>query len=164
MVTGPDVAARRVTDVAREVVAIVAPAEAAYFDNLSAQFFGNPARALHPAPPRDEPTASGVPGAAELITSIVVAAVSGALSDEIKVMITAAARRGRSLTRWRARRKLRARRDEVLNGEVRSGPGEARDWVIRMQVEIGIDAEKAERVSAALFIVLSGGERDEQHD
>jgi hypothetical protein len=33
-----------------------------------------------------------------------------------------------------------------------------------MQVEIGIDAEKAERVSAALFIVLSGGERDEQHD
>jgi hypothetical protein len=165
MVTGPDVAVRRVKDVARDVVAIAAPGETAYFDDLSAQFFDNPAQALHPAAPRDEPTGSGAQGAAELITSVVVAAVSGTLSDEIKTLITAAGRRGRSLLRWRARRMLRARRDDVLNGELRAGPGQVRDSVMRMKLElvVEIDAEQTERIVAAVFNVMSRSKPDERN-
>jgi len=133
----------------------------AYFDSLTAQFFDSPARALHGAVPRDEPTSSGIPGAAEMITEVVVAAVSGALSDEIKAMIAAASRRGRSLLRWRATRRLRARREEVLNGRLPSvGPDEARrveGRCVRLAIETGINKELADRVGMALFIVLSAG-------
>ena len=121
MVTGPGHAGerepsaengrgRRVEDLARAAVGMVAPDEVTYFGDLSAQFFGSPARVLRSVPARGEATASGVPGGPEMITPVVVAAVSGALSDEIRELITAAARRG-----WRAARKLRARSGDARN-------------------------------------------------
>jgi hypothetical protein len=171
MVTGPPDAGpaqgpsagrdRRVKDVALAVVAKAAPAEVPYFDDLSARLFDSPARVLHPSRPRDEPTGSGIPGATELVTSIVVAAVSGTLSDEIKDLIAVAARRGRGLLRWRARRKLRARRKAVLNAELpRVSAAESRQAqgrFVRLAVEAGMGAEQADRLSVLVYVELSEG-------
>jgi hypothetical protein len=169
VVTGPDVAeperghGRRVKDVARAVVESVAPEEARYFDDLSAQFFDRPDRMLNPAAPRGEPTSyGGLAAAAEVITGIVIAGVSNALSDEIKDLINASGRRGRSLLQRRAARKLRARRDDVLNAEPdKAKAQQAADEAKRLALRIGIDVQQAEQIGVRVFIVLSEDGADE---
>lgn len=156
---------RTVAEIARAVVARAAPDEAPFFDELSGQFFASPARMLHPPRPRDEPTSSTIQGAAELITSIVVAGVSGVLSDEIKQMITAAARRSRGFLRWRAARKLRACQDAVRNGRLAAaGTPEARrqgeaaqDATVRLAVEVGMDQAAAQQLGMTVFVMVSSG-------
>jgi hypothetical protein len=147
---------QRVDDIARAVVAMVAPDEAAYFEDLSAQFFARPARALQPGQPHDQANGSYLPGVLELVTSIVVAGVSGALSDEIKSLITAATRPGPSLARWRARRKLRAAGPAVLGTRVPPDQEpEAKVAVMKFAVEGELPAEVVTRLGLALAAVLS---------
>jgi hypothetical protein len=147
-----------VRDLVRSVVESVAPAEAEYFDDLSAEFFDRPDRMLNPRRERDEPTSAGdLAGVVALVTGVVLAAVSSTLSDEIKDLIAAAGRGGRSvLRRRRAARRLRARRDDVLNAEAPANKAlQAAEQTGRLAIVIGIDVQRAEQIGVAVFIELS---------
>jgi hypothetical protein len=146
---------QRVEDVARAVIAMVAPDELAYFDGLSAQFFASPARAVYPARPHDKLGGSNLPGVMELVTSIVVGGLSGALSDEIKAVIAVAIRPGPSLARWRARRKLRAAGPEMLRQRVRPDQAaRAVDEVKTFAIKVELPAELVRQLAVALAAVL----------
>jgi hypothetical protein len=158
-VTGPERGEkRRVRDLVRAVVENVAPEETRYFDDLSAEFFDRPDRMLNPRRERDEPTSAGdLAEVAALVTGVVLAAVSSTLSDEIKDLIAAAGRCGHSvLRRRRAARRLRARRDDVLNAEPPASKArQAAEHTGRLAIVIGIDVERAEEIGVAVFIELS---------
>jgi hypothetical protein len=149
---------QQVEDVARAVIAMVAPDELAYFDGLSAQFFASPARALYPARPHDKLGGSNLPGVMELVTSIVVGGLSGALSDEIKAVIAVAIRPGPSLARWRARRRLRAAGPEMLRQRVRPDQAaQAVDEVKTFAIKVELPAELVRQLAVALAAVLPAG-------
>jgi len=100
---------RRVEDLARAVVAAVAPEEIAFFDDLCAAFFDDPVEALQPPDHTEEPLAGGLSETVNLVTPLVLAALSGVVSDTIKDATGEAIRAGRRrVSRWRRKRRHQA--------------------------------------------------------
>jgi len=105
--------ARTVGDTARVVISLVAPEEVPFFDELSAAYFRDRGRALGKV--RREPTKFPIPGPAELVTAVVIGALTDALASGVTAGATRGARSGwRRLGNWRAARKRQASGPEVL--------------------------------------------------
>jgi hypothetical protein len=150
---------RLVAEVVQAVVAMVAPEEAASFDELCTAFFNDPGRALHPGGRPAGPLDYGIPEAHGLITPIVIATVSGLVSQAVREGISRASRRG--LRSWRAR-KHRIDGPAVLRQPLPPVPAEtaARAAQVgkRLALDAHIDVAKADEISIAVRVVLTGGE------
>jgi hypothetical protein len=105
--------ARTVGDTAQAVISLIAPEELPFFDELSAAYFRDPERALGQA--RREATKFPIPGPTELVTAVVIGALTNALAGGVTAGATRVARGGwRRLGIWRADRKRQASGPEVL--------------------------------------------------
>ena len=106
----------QVEDLIKRVVSVVAPAEVDRFDQISATFFADPARAMDDRPGRDKPTGFGLTEIHTLVTVVLLNVFYELVSDQVKEAA------GRAATRaWRRlgfRRRPRLTGPEVLNGRV----------------------------------------------
>jgi hypothetical protein len=157
---------RTVGDTARAVILLAAPDEAAFFDDLSAAYFQDPARAMGLGKARSEPTGFPLYGVPEVVTPIVVGALTSALGAGITSVAGGWWQRLRH--RWQVR-KIRAKGSDVLREPQPSATSgtvtQAEDFVRRNGA--ALDPETRNLVMTALATVLlqdAVGQQPESRD
>ena len=144
---------RTVGETARAVILLAAPNEAPFFDELSAAYFQDPARAMGRGQARSEPTGFPLPGVPEVVTPIVIGALTNALGAGLT---SAAGGWWQRLRRRRQARKMTTKGPDVLREPqppATSGTvSQTEDFVRRYGV--ALDPETRNLVITALATVL----------
>jgi hypothetical protein len=155
---GPSVA-----EVVRAVVGTVAPEELAFFDDIAAAFFHDPVGMLSARKQPDRPTESGPTGLEGLITTIVLAAVTGVASDAIKQAVQKAIGAAvKHRPRFPSRRHESALAGETLLAEpVPSEEVQAiEQWLRDLAAKKGIPPQRVDEACASLRAALETGPGD----
>lgn len=157
--TVPQPSERTIRDLVLAVVIETAPNEVRYFDELCEMYFADPVAALNPTE-RDVPAAWGTE-VAQWITQILLAAMSGLASDEIKEATKHAFDAARKRPHWPGtRRRTRAITPSLAGTTVSLpvGVGTAQTIVNdfkTISVGFNIPSELVGKVSVTVFAQLT---------